>query len=167
MFHAYVDRGTKWSVIILNTKSYTQRDLTVSIFVPVIIAFDILYLLWVLPSYSGLTPEQTIVEREANKASSLGPWKQSMPWPSTSGREAKPWIPRSSHSLISTEHRPWTLGRGAHLGFPCCCMKGNLWGRVVLYFYDHDRKILPFCDRFLPSTLCVYRSPRWSRAAGV
>ena len=81
-------------------------------FVPVIIAFDILYLLWVLPSYSGLTPEQTIVEREANKASSLGPWKQSMPWPSTSGREAKPWIPgpHIHWSAQNTDHGHLDVG---------------------------------------------------------
>jgi hypothetical protein len=43
-------------------------------------------------------------------------------------RGAQPWIPISSHLVISTEYRPPTMKMGLNWLFLALILKGHLWG---------------------------------------
>ena len=110
--------------------------------------------------------KENLISIEANKSSSLCPWK------TIHALTLYLWRRRqaldSQVLRLIDRHRTQSiyLGLGAHLDIPCCC-KRKFTGRSCLIFLWHDREILAFHDWFLLSTLCVYMCPASNRAAGV
>ena len=120
---------------------------------------------------TDVTPQHCITGRNANKAS-LCIWKPDMPCPCSSERGAQPWIPRSSHPVISTEHRPLTMNFGLSLVFLVLILKGNLltWDSHLLCTHE-KQKICFVCFVWLLTVFqpvfSVCRCPVWGEAGGV